>query len=183
MRAGCQMPRAPSRQRVVRQDGRMASDGRGGNEGRKGGLAIEMFRADQASAGLGMELVAVGDGSAVVQMTIRRPMLNGHGIAHGGYVFMLADTAFACACNSRGEVTVAAGADISFIAQVREGDVLVATATERVSFGRSGIYDVTVRRGEDVVAEFRGRSRTIGRRGVQASDPEPDRAPDPVVGR
>jgi acyl-CoA thioesterase len=89
-------------------------------------------------------------------------MLNGHAIAHGGYVFMLADTAFACACNSDGPVTVAAGADISFITPVREGDVLVATAAERTRYGHSGIYDVTVRRGEDVVAEFRGRSRTIG---------------------
>jgi acyl-CoA thioesterase len=90
-------------------------------------------------------------------------MLNGYAIAHGGYVFMLADTAFGCACNSRGQVTVAAGADISFIAPVRDGDVLIATAEERVSFGRSGIYDVTVRRGEEAVAEFRGRSRTAAR--------------------
>jgi acyl-CoA thioesterase len=78
-------------------------------------------------------------------------------------VFLLADTAFACACNSRGVVTVAAGADISFIAPVREGAVLVADAAERVSFGRSGIYDVTVRSGDQVVAEFRGRSRAAGR--------------------
>lgn len=129
---------------------------------RPSGPAVEMFAADQASAGLGMELLGVGDGSARVRMTITRSMLNGHGIAHGGYVFMLADSAFACACNSRGQVTVAAGADISFVAPVREGDVLVATAAERVSFGRSGIYDVTVRRGEAVVAEFRGRSRAVG---------------------
>jgi acyl-CoA thioesterase len=74
---------------------------------------------------------------------------------------MLADTAFACACNSHGPVTVASGADITFIAPVREGDVLVATAAERARYGRSGIYDVTVRRGDDIVAEFRGRSRTL----------------------
>ena len=78
-------------------------------------------------------------------------------------MFLLADTAFACACNSRGVVTVAAGADISFIAPVREGAVLVATAEARVSFGRSGIYDVTVRSGDQVIAEFRGRSREAGR--------------------
>jgi acyl-CoA thioesterase len=95
-------------------------------------------------------------------MTITASMINGHAIAHGGYVFLLADTAFACACNSRGPVTVAAGADITFIAPVRQDDALVAVAAERVSFGRSGIYDVTVRRGEQVVAEFRGRSRTVG---------------------
>jgi acyl-CoA thioesterase len=74
-------------------------------------------------------------------------------------VFLLADTAFACACNSGGEAAVAAGAEITFIAPVRAGDVVVATAAERVRYGRSGIYDVTVRRGGEVVAEFRGWSR------------------------
>jgi acyl-CoA thioesterase len=134
--------------------------------GKQAHSAQAMFAADQASLGLGMELAEVGDGTAVVRMTVRADMLNGHGIAHGGYVFLLADTAFACACNSRGPVTVAAGADISFIAPVAEGTVLVASAAERVSFGRSGIYDVTVRRGDEVVAEFRGRSREIGRPGL-----------------
>jgi acyl-CoA thioesterase len=122
-----------------------------------------MFAADRASRDLGMELLDVGDGKATVRMTVRDTMINGHGIAHGGYVFLLADTAFACACNSRGVATVAAGADISFVAPVRAGAVLVADATERVSFGRSGIYDVTVRSGDQVVAEFRGRSRAAGR--------------------
>jgi acyl-CoA thioesterase len=122
-----------------------------------------MFAADRASRDLGMELLDVGDGKATVRMTVRDTMINGHGIAHGGYVFLLADTAFACACNSRGVATVAAGADISFVAPVRAGAVLVADAAERVSFGRSGIYDVTVRSGDQVVAEFRGRSRAAGR--------------------
>jgi acyl-CoA thioesterase len=126
------------------------------------GPAVAMFQADEASRSVGMELLRVGDGTAVVQMTIDRSMLNGHAIAHGGYLFMLADTAFACACNSRGPVTVAVAADITFVAPVREGDVLVATAQERVSYGRGGIYDVSVRRGDEVVAEFRGRSRSIG---------------------
>jgi acyl-CoA thioesterase len=126
------------------------------------GPAAIMFSADQASRAVGMELVHVGTGTAVVQMRVAMQMLNGHAIAHGGYVFMLADTAFACACNSDGPVTVASGADISFIAPAREGDVLVATAAERTRHGRSGIYDVTVRRGAEVVAEFRGRSRTLG---------------------
>jgi acyl-CoA thioesterase len=126
------------------------------------GPAAIMFAADQASRSVGMELVHAGPGTAVVRMRVAMQMLNGHAIAHGGYVFMLADTAFACACNSEGPVTVAAGADISFIAPVREGDVLTATATARARYGRSGIYDVTVRRGDDVVAEFRGRSRTVG---------------------
>jgi acyl-CoA thioesterase len=127
--------------------------------------AEAMFGADRASHGLGMELLDVGDGSAVVRMRVRPDMVNGHGIGHGGYVFLLADTAFACACNSRGQVTVAAGADISFIAPVREGEELVASAAERVSYGRSGIYDVTVRRGDEVIAEFRGRSRETPARG------------------
>jgi acyl-CoA thioesterase len=121
-----------------------------------------MLEADQASRSLGMRLLEVGEGTATVRMTVSQAMVNGHAIAHGGYVFMLADTAFACACNSRGPVTVAAGADITFIAPAREGDELVAMAAERTSYGRSGIYDVTVRRGDEVIAEFRGRSRTIG---------------------
>ena len=129
---------------------------------RPDGPAAAMFAADRASLDLGMELAQAGAGTAVVRMTVTESMINGHGIAHGGYVFLLADTAFACACNSAGPVTVAAGADITFIAPVRRGDVLEAAAAERVSFGRSGIYDVTVRRGEEVVAEFRGRSRTVG---------------------
>jgi len=126
------------------------------------GPAAVMFAADQASRGLGMELLHVGRGTAVVGMRVALQMLNGHSICHGGYVFMLADTAFACACNSDGPLTVAAGADISFTSAVHEGDILVASAAERARYGRSGIYDVTVRRGDDIVAEFRGRSRTLG---------------------
>jgi len=126
------------------------------------GPAAVMFEADLASRNLSMELLEADDGAATVRMPISPAMVNGHAIAHGGYVFLLADTAFACACNSSGPVTVAAGADITFVAPAREGDVLVATAAERVRYGRSGIYDVTVRRGDEVVAEFRGRSRTIG---------------------
>ena len=129
---------------------------------RPAGPAARMFEADRASRALGMELLDAGDGGAVVRMTITGSMINGHGVAHGGYVFLLADTAFACACNGGGAVTVAAGADISFVAPAAEGDVLVATATERVAYGRSGIYDVSVRCGEQIVAEFRGRSRAAG---------------------
>ncbi|MGQ4389336.1 hydroxyphenylacetyl-CoA thioesterase PaaI [Streptomyces sp. SAS_270] len=120
-----------------------------------------MFAADKASRALGMELLEHGEGTAALRMTVTPEMVNGHGIAHGGYVFLLADTAFACACNSHGPVTVAAGADIEFVAPAHEGDVLVATARVRTRFGRSGIYDVSVRRGDEVVAEFRGRSRSV----------------------
>jgi acyl-CoA thioesterase len=90
-------------------------------------------------------------------------MVNGHGMCHGGLVAALADSAFALACNSHGTPTVAAGFDITFLVPARTGDVLVATATERALRGRSGVYDVTVRRGEDTVAEFRGRSRALPR--------------------
>ena len=122
----------------------------------------EMFDRDLASQGLGMELVSAGDGDAVVRMRVTPAMINGHGIAHGGYVFMVADTAFACACNSYGPVTVAAGADITFLRPARAGATLEARARERTVSGRSGIYDVTVLADGDVVAEFRGRSRVIG---------------------
>ncbi len=124
--------------------------------------AWAMFEADRASKNLGMRLVRADRGIAVVEMTVGPLMVNGHGIAHGGFVFTLADTAFACACNVDGRgVTVASGADVTFVAPAHEGDLLVATAEERTVFGRSGVYDVTVRRGEEVVAEFRGRSRTL----------------------
>ncbi|PQM24967.1 phenylacetic acid degradation protein PaaD [Streptomyces xinghaiensis] len=123
------------------------------------GAAQRMFAADTASQSLGIELLSAGDGTAELAMTVTAAMVNGHGIAHGGYVFLLADTAFACACNSHGPVTVAAGADVTFVAPAREGDRLRATATERVRFGRSGVYDVTVLRGDEVIAEFRGHSR------------------------
>ena len=121
----------------------------------------EMFAADEASRSLGIELLEHGEGTAVLRMTVTPAMVNGHKIAHGGYLFLFADTAFACACNSHGPVTVASGADITFVAPAYEGDVLVARAEERTRFGRSGIYDVSIRRGDEVIAEFRGRSRSI----------------------
>jgi acyl-CoA thioesterase len=121
----------------------------------------EMWAADAASRALGMELVETGDGRAVVRMAVRDDMVNGHGLCHGGLVATLADSAFAVACNSRGVPTVAAGFDVSFLRPARLGDLLEATAVERGLQGRSGIYDVTVRRATDVVAEFRGRSRAL----------------------
>lgn len=128
--------------------------------------AERMLDADKASRALGIELTELSQGRAVATMTVTELMVNGHDIAHGGYVFLLADTAFACACNSHGPVTVAAGAEISFVAAARLGDTLVATAAERTRYGRNGIYDVTVRRDDGaVIAEFRGRSRTIERNG------------------
>lgn len=122
----------------------------------------DLLDVDRASRAAGIELLDVAEGRAVAGMRVTAEMTNGHEIAHGAYVFMLADTAFACACNSYGPVTVAAGADIDFVAPARAGDSLVAEAVERTRYGRNGIYDVTVRRGTEVIAEFRGRSRTIG---------------------
>ncbi len=127
-------------------------------------FARAMFAADVASNALGMRLLYCEPGSATVAMTVVATMVNGHAITHGGYVFTLADTAFAVACNGYGEPTVAAGAAITFLVPTTVGDELVAEAVERFRQGRSGIYDVTVRCAEHVIAEFRGNSRKIGRR-------------------
>lgn len=124
----------------------------------------QMMATDQASHALGIQVSDIAPGRAVARMPVTENMINGHGIGHGGYVFLLADTAFAVACNTAGPVTVAAGADISFVAPARLGDELTADAVERTRYGRSGVYDVTVRRADGaVVAEFRGRSRTLAK--------------------
>ena len=125
-----------------------------------------MWADDAASAHLGMEAVTVEVDHAVVRMTVGEHMVNGHDVAHGGYLFTLADSTFALACNSRGTLTVAAGADIVFVTSARLGDVLVAEARVRVDYGRSGVTDVTVTRESDgaVIAEFRGRSRSLPNR-------------------
>lgn len=126
--------------------------------------ADRMYADDLASQALGIEISDVGPGTATATMVLRADMVNGHGIGHGGYVFTLADTAFAFACNTYDDRTVAAGADVTFLEPVSAGDALTAIATERVRRGRSGLYDVTVRRGDGtVVAEFRGRSRSLGK--------------------
>jgi acyl-CoA thioesterase len=125
-----------------------------------------MWADDRASARLGMVAITLERDHAVLRMTVGDDMVNGHDIAHGGYLFLLADSAFALACNSGGTLTVAAGADVVFVTPARLGDVLVAEATTRVTYGRSGVTDVTVTREADgaVVAEFRGRSRALPRR-------------------
>jgi acyl-CoA thioesterase len=125
-----------------------------------------MMADDAASRALGIVVTEAADGAATATMTVRADMVNGHNITHGAFVFAVADTAFACACNSSGPLTVAAAVNVTFIAPSYAGDVLEARAAERTRFGRSGIYDVTVRRGQDVIAEFRGTSRTIGRGSV-----------------
>ena len=121
-----------------------------------------MYDADLASRHLGIQISDVAPGRATARMLVRDTMLNGHAICHGGYVFLLADTAFAFACNTYGPTTVAAACDVVFLGPAHLGDELIAEATERHRFGRSGIYDVTVRRPDTtVIAEFRGHSRTL----------------------
>jgi acyl-CoA thioesterase len=125
-------------------------------------VAEAMMQSDRMSAEAGMSLVSVGPGTAVVRMNVAAKHVNGQGNCHGGVLFTLADTAFAVACNSHGPRAVAAGGDIVFARPVAVGDEVRATAVERTRFGRSGVYDVTLTRGEEVVAEFRGRSRVVG---------------------
>jgi acyl-CoA thioesterase len=128
--------------------------------------AVEaLWRGDAASRQLGMSIESCGPGCATVTMRIRTDMVNGHGICHGGLVFALADSAFAFACNSRGDNTVAAGASIEFLRPARAGDALRAVATERWRRGRSGIYEVEVQNQKgEAVALFRGRSHQIAGR-------------------
>jgi acyl-CoA thioesterase len=124
--------------------------------------AEAMWKEDDASQGLGMEIVEVRPGEATLVMTVAPHMVNGQRIAHGGFIFLLADSAFAFACNSHNERAVAAQCDVTFIRPGRLGDRLVATAREISRSGRSGIYDVRVSAGDTVIAEFRGHSRVIG---------------------
>jgi acyl-CoA thioesterase len=124
--------------------------------------AEAMWKDDGASQGLGMEILDVKAGQATLAMTVKPHMVNGHGIAHGGFIFLLADSTFAFACNSRNERAVAAQCNISFIKPGKLGDKLVATAREISWTGRSGIYDVRVTVDGVAIAELRGHSRTVG---------------------
>ena len=124
--------------------------------------AEAMWREDDASKGLGMQIVEIGPGRATLSMTVKPEMVNGQRIAHGGFIFTLSDSALAFACNSYNERAVAAQCAISFIRPGKLGDRLVATAREISRNGRSGIYDVRVAVDDTVIAEFRGHSRTIG---------------------
>ena len=122
-----------------------------------------MWARDNATLALGMTLSAIGPGSATMTMPVRRDMLNGHQMCHGGFIFTLADSAFAYACNSYNINAVAAGCQIDFLAPAREGEVLEADAVERASAGRTGVYDIAVRvRGGRQIALFRGKSHRIG---------------------
>jgi acyl-CoA thioesterase len=124
--------------------------------------AEAMLTGDQASRSLGMRLVEVRPGYARLSMRIEERMLNGHKTCHGGFIFALADSAFAVACNSHNRVTVAAGAAIDFLAPGRLGDELTALAEERTRSKRTGLYDVSVHnQNGDLIAMFRGRSHQL----------------------
>jgi acyl-CoA thioesterase len=132
--------------------------------------AQAMWKEDDASKGLGMEILEVGPGRATLAMTIQPHMVNGQRIAHGGFIFTLADSAFAFACNTYNERVVAAQGNITFIRPGKLSDRLIAKAREISRNGRSGIYDVTVTGGDTVIAEFRGHSRSIGGTWLPADD-------------
>ena len=125
-------------------------------------VAEGMYSRDRASQALGMKIVSIGPGRAEMTMAVRADMLNGHAICHGGFIFALADSSFAFACNSYNLTTVASGCAIDYMAPAREGDVLTAHARERSVSGRTGVYDIEVKnqRGE-TIALFRGKSYRI----------------------
>jgi acyl-CoA thioesterase len=121
-----------------------------------------MYERDPASQALGMTLDAIRPGYARMSMAVRADMLNGHGTCHGGYIFMLADSAFAFACNSHNVNTVGAGCTIDYLAPGREGDLLVAEAVEQALSGKTGVYDIVVSNQEGrTLALFRGKSHRV----------------------
>ena len=124
--------------------------------------ADAMWAQDEASRALGMTLAEIAPGRATLTMMVTDKMVNGHGLCHGGYIFTLADSAFAFACNTHNQRTVAQNCNITYVAPGRLGDLLTARCREVSRSGRTGIYDVTVtREGGEVIAEFRGLSRTV----------------------
>ncbi len=126
--------------------------------------AKQMFSDDRASRNLGMSVKIIKPGIAEARMTVTQDMVNGHDVCHGGFIFMVADSAFAFACNCYDDVTVASGADVNFLYPARLGDELIAIARETQRGRRAGVYDVEVRnQDERLVAVFRGRSVTLGR--------------------
>ena len=125
-------------------------------------VAASMFDSDHASRSLGMRVESVGPGRAVMTMTVRGDMVNGHAICHGGFIFLLADSAFAFACNSHNRNTVAQGCTIDYLAPARTGDVLRAIGVERSRTGRTGVYDIEVTNQHGTtIALFRGKSYRI----------------------
>lgn len=125
-------------------------------------VARGMLDKDRAAQGLGVQILDVQAGGAVLSMRVRADMTNGHQTCHGGYIFALADTAFAYACNSYNIKTVAAACTVDFLAPALEGEVLIAEAREQTLSGRTGVYDVRVHTNEKTIALFRGKSHRIG---------------------
>ncbi|WP_166268562.1 hydroxyphenylacetyl-CoA thioesterase PaaI [Marinobacter caseinilyticus] len=124
--------------------------------------AKAMFARDRASQNLGMSIESVGPGKAVLTMTVTDDMIQGHGSCHGGYLFTLADSAFAFACNSYDRATVASGCSIDYMYGAKKGDRLIATAEEQARGGRTGVYDITLTNQDGrKVALFRGRSYEV----------------------
>ena len=124
--------------------------------------AEALWPGDRAAQGMGMDLVEIGPGQARLRMTVREDMVNCHGICHGGYIFAVADTAFAYACNSYNQRAVASGVDINFLAPAQLGDTLTAHGHARQQGGRSGVYDIEVANQDGKqIALFRGRSTRI----------------------
>lgn len=133
--------------------------------------ADALFERDIAAKDMGIDIVSVGPGRAELSMTVQNRMLNGHASCHGGFLFALADTAFAYACNSRNENTVAGGCSIEYLAPGREGDRLKAVAEERSLAGRTGCYDISIfNQDETLLALFRGKSHKIRGAVIAASD-------------
>lgn len=124
--------------------------------------ADSMFARDQASQQLGMKIISVAPGRAELSMTVAQHMIQGHGACHGGYLFTLADSAFAFSCNTYDKATVASGCSIEYVAPAKQGDVLTARAEERSRGNRTGIYDITItNQDQQVVAYFRGKSYQV----------------------
>lgn len=133
--------------------------------------ADAMWARDDASKWLGMSLDAVGPGTATTSFTVEKHHTNGHDICHGGYIFTLADSAFAFACNSYNQLAVAQHNTISFLRPGKLGERLTAEAKELTRAGRSGVYDVTVTNGDGrVVATFRGASRVVDGKHFEEED-------------
>ena len=131
-----------------------------------------MLRDDHATRWMGIEIVDIGAGTCTSRMAVRQEMLNGHGIAHGGLITTLADSAFAFACNAYNEVTVASGFDVNLLAAARLGDVLTASALEVSKSGRTGVYDISVVNQQGThIAAFRGRSYTMKGKAIVAGLP------------
>ena len=127
-------------------------------------VADALYARDACSQALGIEIVAVGDGTCVARLPVRTDMCNGFGIAHGGMTFLLADTAMAFASNADNEVALASSAEIDWLAPVQDGDVLTATAQRRWTNGRSTVWDITITNASgESVAIARGRTRKVGR--------------------